>query len=120
LKHIGKILNIHRSNADYYNSALECVPGVSLLKNQKDRSSVSWLFTMKVARRDDFIQYMGENGVMVSKVHARNDLHHCLKEFRTDLPNLEEFSKEMVSIPVGSHVSPDNRRNVSNLIKKGW
>ena len=120
LKYIDSILYVHRINADYYLSELKDVDGVTLLKNEPDRDSAFWLFTMKVQRRDDFMKYMTENGVMTSKVHARNDLHFCMKPFKTELPNLEEFVKEMISIPVGGHVSADDREKIVELIKRGW
>jgi dTDP-4-amino-4,6-dideoxygalactose transaminase len=47
------------------------------------------------------MQKMKEAGIMVSKVHARNDLHTCFKEFRTKLPGVDKFDSEQVSIPVG-------------------
>lgn len=120
LKHIDEVLSVHKINALFYNTVLKDVPDVHLLKNQNDRVSASWLFTMLVERRDDFMRYMGDNGVMTSKVHARNDLHSCLRQFKADLPNLEVFSSKMVSIPVGSHVSVENREYIVDLIKRGW
>ncbi len=71
------------------------------LRYETDRTSSYWLYTIRVKDRDGFMVRMKEAGIMTSKVHARNDLHGCFAESRTELPGVDEFCKEQVSIPVG-------------------
>ena len=63
---------------------------------------------------------MKECGITVSQVHERNDKHSCMAEFKTELPNLEETIDNIVSIPVGWWVTPEQREYIVKCIKKGW
>jgi len=120
LQNIKNILAKHRDNAVWYKNNFINVSGITLLEEKDDRQSSYWLFTMKVKNRDDFMRCMKEKGIMVSKVHARNDKHSCLSNLIRELPNLDMFEKEMVCIPVGSHVSIEDREYITDCIKGGW
>jgi dTDP-4-amino-4,6-dideoxy-D-glucose/dTDP-4-amino-2,4-dideoxy-beta-L-xylose transaminase len=63
---------------------------------------------------------MKEKGVFASQVHQRNDINTCVKQFETVLPNLNEFQKGLVCIPVGWWVSEENREYIVECIKSGW
>jgi len=91
----------HRANAAKYNEAFKELKNVRLLKYKNDRYSAYWLYTMRVNDRQKFMEYMKKAGITVSQVHARNDTHTMFKDFRTDLPGVDEFTSEQVSIPVG-------------------
>jgi hypothetical protein len=39
--------------------------------------------------------------ITVSQVHARNDSHTIFKDSKAELPGVDEFTSEQVSIPVG-------------------
>ena len=107
-------------NANFYNQELAGVPGVTLLENNSDRQSSYWIYTMKVERQQDFMDKMKECNIMVSRVHERNDIHSCMSEFKTDLPNLDKLVKEMICIPVGWWVTPEDRQYIVDCIKEGW
>jgi dTDP-4-amino-4,6-dideoxygalactose transaminase len=57
---------------------------------------------------------------MVSRVHERNDKHTCVSEYKTLLPNLEKLVDEMICIPCGWWVTPEEREYIVQCIKKGW
>ena len=63
---------------------------------------------------------MKEHGIATSRVHERNDKHTCVQEYVSMLPNLERVVKDMVCIPGGWWVSPEDRQYVVDCIKKGW
>lgn len=117
---VEDVIEKHRSHALFYDMNLSNVSGVKLLKRDKNRSSSFWLYTMRVERRDDFIQAMKDRGIMASKVHARNDFYSCAVKYKKSLPNLDLFYSEMVSIPVGAHLTGYDCEYIVNSIKKGW
>ena len=117
---VKKNINATIDNANFYNQELIDVPGVTLLENNSDRQSSYWIYTIKVERQQDFMDKMKECNVMVSRVHERNDIHSCMSEFRTDLPNLDKLVKEMICIPVGWWVTPEDRQYIVDCIKDGW
>jgi len=107
-------------NANFYNEELSNVPGVTLLENKSDRQSTYWIYTIKVERQQEFMEKMKECNIMVSRVHERNDIHSCVSEFRSHLPNLDKLVKEMICIPVGWWVTPEDRQYIVDCIKDGW
>lgn len=115
-----EVIKKHIDNANYYNENLKGVSGVTLLENKSDRQSAYWIYTMKVERRDDFMKYMKDCNIMVSRVHERNDKHSCVREFKSMLPNLEQVVQEMICIPNGWWITPEQREYIVDCIKKGW
>jgi len=101
LKYVGKTIEKHKAHAAQYNKAFRDLKVVRPLRYKDDRSSAHWLYTIRVKDRDRFIQHMKDASIIASKVHARNDNHTMFKDFRTDLPGVDEFTSEQVSIPVG-------------------
>lgn len=114
----NNVIKVHKENAAYYNENLKDVPGVTLLENKDDRESSYWIYTMKVEDRDNFVRFMKSKGVVTSRVHERNDLHTCVAEFKTLLPNLDKVVQEMICIPVGWWVTPENREYIVSCIKE--
>lgn len=110
----------HRDNADYYRNALKSVPGITLLTEHPDRRSAYWLFTIKAERRNDLMHKLAEAGIASSRVHERNDRHTCAYDYRAALPNLDLFSTQMLCIPVGWWVTPEDRAHIVDVIKSGW
>lgn len=107
-----------KDNVRFYRKNLENVEGVSLLKEVEGFDSSYWLFTIKIVNKYQFINFMKENGVIVSQVHNRNDIHSCLSKYKTKLPNLDKLEKEIVCIPCGWWLTSDNRLYIVDLIKK--
>ena len=121
LKEVDKnVIAKHKANAYYYNEQLKDVNGVTLLENKDGYDSAYWIYTIKVERQEDFMRKMQEKGIMVSRVHERNDKHTCVQEFRCALPNLDKVVKEMICIPVGWWVTKEQREYIVESIKNGW
>lgn len=120
LKKVDELISTHKSNGKYYNDSLKNVDGVTLLENEHGFDSSYWIYTMKVNNRNDFMRMMNDKGIMVSRVHERNDRHTCVSEFISHLPTLDEVVEEMICIPVGWWVSKENREYIVDCIKQGW
>lgn len=116
----NKILPINKDNANYYNSELKNINGITTIPQVEGGESAYWLYTLHAENRDNFMKYMSENNVHVSRVHERNDKHTCVSKYRTDLPGVDSAVNTMVSIPVGYWVSNEDREYIVDLIKKGW
>ena len=61
---------------------------------------------------------LGEEGIMASKVHARNDTHSMFREFHTELPNATRFNETHLCIPVGWWVNDDDRAYIAEKVIK--
>ena len=64
------------------------------------------------------MEFMRNQGIHVSQVHRRNDTHSVVSKFSTPLLGVDEFTKEMVCIPVGWWVRKSDREKIVSLIKK--
>ena len=111
-------LKIYRDNANYYLDKLKNINCVTLLKYNKKINPSWWIFTFKIKKRDEFVSFMREKGICVSQVHGRNDIHTCVKEFKTILPILDKYEKDIVSMPVGWWVSNKDREFIVECINK--
>jgi perosamine synthetase len=101
MKSLEDILAKQISNQQYYDKHLIALRGIRTIQKPSNRKSASWLYTIHVDERDHFVEWMNERGVSVSRVHERNDIHTAFEASRTHLPNLDQFNRTQVSIPVG-------------------
>jgi len=120
LKEVDKVIETHKDNGRYYDEALKGVDGVTLLDRDPRMDSAFWIYSFLVERRQDFMDYMKTCGIMVSQVHERNDIHSCVREFKTILPTLDKICPHLISIPVGWWVTKEDREYIVESIKKGW
>lgn len=135
LPHMDSLLQKNRTNAQYiYTKLLTCRVGdedsddgslgtespFRLMENRDDRESAWWLFTMKVAKKEEFIEHMKKRGIFTSQVHNRNDINTCVKEFKSPLPELDKLEKELVCIPVGWWLSIEDLEYIIKSISLGW
>jgi dTDP-4-amino-4,6-dideoxygalactose transaminase len=121
LKEVDKeVISKHKANAKYYNEQLKNVNGVTLLENKEGYDSAYWIYTLKVERQNDFMEMMKNQGIMVSRVHERNDKHTCVKEFKSFLPTLDKVVNEMICIPNGWWLTDEEREYIVDTIKTGW
>lgn len=120
LKHIEKIISVHKSNGKFYDKELIGVPGVTLIPYYDNTEPSYWLYTMKVDNRSDFIKMMTDEGITASELHLRNDRHSVFKDSKKELPALDDFYKSFVHIPCGWWVTDEDKHKIVDAIKKGW
>lgn len=120
LRGIDDRIEKHRENADYYNQHIHKNAVITLLEISPWSKSSYWIYTLKICLgfKQEFMKYMTDLGITVSQVHARNDKHTCVSEFRTRLPNLDTLEKQIVSIPVGWWITPGERAKIVNAINQ--
>lgn len=118
--HVSKCIDGFKDNAAYYDEQLSSCDGITLMRRDDWADSASWIYTLKVERRTDFMRYMDSKGVMVSRVHERNDKHSCVTDFQAPLPKLDKLSEEMICIPNGWWVSKEDREYIVECIRRGW
>ena len=118
LKYVDKTIKKHRSNAAQYDKAFKDLKTVRSLRYKNDRSSVHWLYTIRVKNLRRFMEHMKKARITVSQVHARNDTHTMFKDFRSNLPGVDEFVSEQVSIPVGWWLTEKERSYICNTVVK--
>ena len=92
----------HRKIAKIYSTELADCTAVKVLPYDPDCSY--WLYSLlvKEGTKEEFIEYLKDQGIAASPVHHRNDNYACTAAFKGgDLPGVDAFYREQVSIPVG-------------------
>ena len=118
-KHVDEIVKAQRENAAYYYEAFKGNKNIICAPENPDGKSACWLFTLHLKNRDEVMAKMKEEGIMTSKVHARNDTHSCFADsYDTNLPGVVSFNKTHLCIPVGWWVTKEDRERIAKLINK--
>ena len=118
LPHMNCNLEKNRANAAYFDEHLKNIEGIKLMVNNPKCNSAYWLYTIRIlnGKKNGFIEIMKDSGIMVSQVHNRNDINSCVKDFAEVLPNLDILEKELVCIPVGWWLTPENLQHIVSSI----
>ena len=120
LPHVDRLLEKTRRNNQLLFSGLKDINGITLLENKDDRETSAWLFTMRVARKSDFIEKMKSKGIATSQVHNRNDQNSCVFPFRCELPNIDKLEQDLICLPVGWWIEEDDIQYIIDSIKEDW
>jgi len=108
----------HRSDLfDIYREELSKVDGIKLLDC---KGNTHWLATVLVERRDDFARNLWEHNIESNIVQVRNDGYTVFGGKKADLPVMNMVEDKYISLPIGMHVSADDVRLITDIIKKGW
>lgn len=116
LKYTKDLLERARANAKFYDERLGNLKKIRLLRYATDRLSAYWLYTVRVNDRERFQDFMKTRDIMVSQVHMRNDVYTAFKAFRRNLPGVDEFTREQVSMPVGWWVTEQDRATIVKAV----
>jgi dTDP-4-amino-4,6-dideoxygalactose transaminase len=120
LNYVEGNLAIARRNAAYYIESLAAVPKLRQLHRYPDGKSSFWVFTLRVEDRASFVKLLRENGITSSIVHVRNDAYGAFRSFKTELPGVDEFTEQYISIPCGWWVSEGDATRIVETIAQGW
>jgi len=118
LKYVDSLVAKHIENQKFYDENLKNIRGVRLINKPNFLVSSCWIYVLHIEKRDEFISWMDEQGVMTSRVHERNDIHTAFIQSKCALPGLDEFNKTQVSIPVGWWINQTDREFIVSKIRE--
>ena len=117
LKEVDFIINSHVANREFYDDNINN-PKVTKMRKPLNSVSSSWIYSMLVDDREDFINHMTKNKISCDRVHVRNDFYTVFGGIKKELSNLNIFDKTLVNIPVGWWLSKDDVRRIVNTVNK--
>jgi len=118
LKYVDTLIAKHIDNQKFFDENLKDINGVRLINKPDFLVSSCWIYVFHIEKRDEFITWMDEQGVMTSRVHERNDIHTAFIESKCGLPGLDKFNSTQVSIPVGWWINENDRDYIASKIKE--
>ena len=120
LKYLDNWINIRIKIADYYLKNLKDINDIILPKREKWAKQVYHLFVIRTKERDKLQKYLKENGIQTG-IHYPISLPK-LKAYKYLNQDKENFfanmvDSELLSLPIGEHLSEDDLKKVVNAIK---
>ncbi len=111
-----------RANGRHFDAALSGVAGITLLARRADSASGYWTYSLRAERRDGLMRKLHQAGVGCQRLHVRNDRYSCFADARRDaeLPGVDLFDRENLSIPCGWWLTPEERERIVACIRAGW
>lgn len=121
-KHVEGIVGKHRENGQFYDEALNSMLGLKLLRRRQDSVSGYWTYSLLAERRNDLMRKLHQLSIGAQRLHLRNDHYACFGESRAsiDLPGVDAFDRENLSIPCGWWVTREDRERIADCIRAGW
>jgi dTDP-4-amino-4,6-dideoxygalactose transaminase len=120
LKHLDIWTNSRIRVADYYLEKLKNIEGVILPKRESWAKQVYHLFVIRVKKRDQLQNYLKENKIS-SGVHYPISLPKLEAYEYTKQANENFFAnscdRELLSLPIGDHLSDDDLKKIITTIK---
>lgn len=107
-------VKMHQTNSKYI---IDNVKNENLVMPEWDETCSYWLFSMHVlnGKKQEFVDYLLENGIVSSPVHFRNDMYDCTLKFKEGvLPGVDSFSQTQICIPNGWWLS---RNDLEYVVK---
>lgn len=117
LKHYDKDITKRREIAQFYNDNI-CNELLTLPSCEKEESHVWHLYVVRLGERSNFQAYLLEAGVQ-TLIHYPIPPHEqqalaCFKNL--SFPITEAIHREVVSLPIGSHLSEANCKKVADVV----
>lgn len=110
----------HRQIAARYRAELANVAGINQLESRSDCVSSSWLFTVLIERRENFIRALKSRGVPTSVVHQRIDRNRVFGGPDESLVNQAYFDAHQIALPIHVGLTDDDVRQIISAVQAGW
>ncbi|PID28525.1 MAG: transcriptional regulator [Candidatus Cloacimonadota bacterium] len=121
LKYLNKWTAMRKENGAFYNEHLAGIPEVKIPFIHEKAETVYNQYTLKVERRDELMRYLQENGIGCA-IYYPLPLHlqECFADLgyrKGDFPNSEKVADSVLSIPIYSELTEDQKYYVVEKIK---
>ena len=124
LKYIHKISewNLRREkNAEYYDKELSQLPEIKVPSKQKNVRHVYHQYVIRVKNRQALHEYLKQKEIPTD-IHYPTPLHLMpayshLGYKKADFPEAEKAAEEVLSLPIGPHLTSENLMEITKEIK---
>jgi dTDP-4-amino-4,6-dideoxygalactose transaminase len=124
LTHLDEYIASRRNLASFYTNALNDIDAILTPQTMDYSSHVYHQYTLKIldGRRDEFQKFLLSHQIP-SMIYYPKPLHqqpayHTEYDDRISLANSEQLSQEVISLPMHTHMSDDQRNFIIEKIRK--
>ncbi|UCD15441.1 MAG: DegT/DnrJ/EryC1/StrS family aminotransferase, partial [Candidatus Omnitrophota bacterium] len=122
LRYLDEWNRLRRRNAELYNEKLADAPDLVLPDIPKDGTHVFHLYVVRTEKRDQLLNYLKEAGIQcvihypvpIYSLGAYKWLGYSPQQF----PVTEEFSRQILSLPMYPELTEEQIERIADLIKK--
>jgi dTDP-4-amino-4,6-dideoxygalactose transaminase len=120
LKHLDVLADVHKSNARYYQTHILNSKIKKMSVNAVNQSAW-WIYNILLENKEErqrFVDLMKRHRVAVSIVHTRNDTYKLFEDYKSHLPIMDYVADRYIAIPVGWHVTEEDREYIVDIINE--
>lgn len=117
---IDALISRHMANGRHFDAALAGLDGVRTCSIPAGAEASYWFYTVLAEDRAGLERHLGARGIDCSRAHRRNDAHSVFAASRRPLPGLDRFWEQMLHIPCGWWVGPEERERIVAALREGW
>jgi dTDP-4-amino-4,6-dideoxygalactose transaminase len=122
INHLNKIVEAHQKNARLYQELFRGTEQLQPAGVPEGSNSSYWVFTVKLKNskisRDEVLKQLNAAGIHAGVVHVPNHQYTAFKDYKIDLPGVEEFSNNQFSLPCGWWLSELDIKYIFENLKK--
>jgi perosamine synthetase len=119
LEHIEELIERHVDNGRFFDRELSRIPGLRPATFDPLAQPSYWLYTLLSDDSESVARRLAEVGVSASKLHRPNHLHSLFAAARREVPGVDAFYRNMVHVPCGWWVGPEDRQRIVDALRKG-
>lgn len=119
IKHIDKVLNTHKENAQLYEKLFSKNDKIKPLKYPRAAEPTFWVYTVLLDEkidRDRVLKKLNDMSIGAGQVHIPNHNYTCFKDSleNSALTGVEYFNKHQLSLPCGWWLSQEDIKSIAN------
>jgi perosamine synthetase len=121
LRKADKIIGMRRKNAEYLTTRLQReAKEISTLAPLEDYHNVYQMYTIRVDKRDELMEYLADSGIMTKVYFSPVHLTHFYKNelgYTCKLPVTEEISTQVLTLPIYPTLAKEEIDIIAGKIK---
>jgi perosamine synthetase len=123
IKHVPKILKVHKENAAKYDELFSLRSDILRPPTRSPHEDTArWVYTVLLAERLSsfrlqIIEELNNEGIAAGVVHIPNHQYTCFKDFYTPLANVDKFFNAQFSLPCGWWLKQKDIKHIADATK---
>jgi len=117
LKKLKKTNKRRREITKIYNENFQKLDWIEIPVEKKYVKSSNHNYVIKVVKRDEFMDFLGKNGISTSVHYMPLHLHPVFKNIKTDVPVAEKVWKKLITLPLYPDMTDEEVEKIIKVVK---
>jgi perosamine synthetase len=121
IKHIDRVLETHKTNAQLYEGIFKQNDKITPLKYPSNAEPTFWVYTVLLDEsidRDEVLEKLNDMSIGAGQVHVPNHNYTCFVDSleHSNLPGVEYFNNHQISLPCGWWLTEEDATHIANKL----